>query len=110
MSLRIWTRAAPRPSERLTPDSRIAAGATIEVSFMRLFLRPFGRPSRSYGKPGPAVQPFRLAIMALACLAAVTAMLTAGHATDRLVRIVVLGDSLSAGFGLAAQDALPAKL
>src|SRR5204863_7200577 len=25
-------------------------------------------------------------------------------------RIVVLGDSLSAGFGLAAQDALPAKL
>jgi len=26
------------------------------------------------------------------------------------VRIVVLGDSLSAGFGLAAQDALPAKL
>jgi acyl-CoA thioesterase-1 len=31
-------------------------------------------------------------------------------AQERPVRIVVLGDSLSAGFGLAAQDALPAKL
>ena len=39
-------------------------------------------------------------------------MLTAGvsGAADRPIRIVVLGDSLSAGFGLAAQDALPAKL
>lgn len=35
---------------------------------------------------------------------------TLGLAADRPVRIVVLGDSLSAGFGLAAQDALPAKL
>jgi acyl-CoA thioesterase-1 len=34
----------------------------------------------------------------------------AAHAVDRPVRIVVLGDSLSAGFGLAAPDALPAKL
>lgn len=32
------------------------------------------------------------------------------HAADRPVRIVVLGDSLSAGLGLAAGDALPAKL
>ena len=32
------------------------------------------------------------------------------HAADRPVRIVVLGDSLSAGFGLTAGDALPAKL
>ncbi|MEJ0074227.1 MAG: arylesterase [Alphaproteobacteria bacterium] len=31
-------------------------------------------------------------------------------AAERPVRIVVLGDSLSAGFGLPAQDALPAKL
>jgi acyl-CoA thioesterase-1 len=39
-------------------------------------------------------------------------MLTAGvsGAAERPIRIVVLGDSLSAGFGLAAQDALPAKL
>ncbi len=32
------------------------------------------------------------------------------QAADRPVRIVVLGDSLSAGFGLSAADALPAKL
>jgi acyl-CoA thioesterase-1 len=36
-------------------------------------------------------------------------MLTA-QAQEKPVRIVVLGDSLSAGFGLAASDALPAKL
>jgi acyl-CoA thioesterase-1 len=42
----------------------------------------------------------------------VAAMVTAvpGMAAERPVRIVVLGDSLSAGFGLAIQDALPAKL
>ena len=33
-----------------------------------------------------------------------------GHAAERPVRIVVLGDSLSAGYGLAANEALPAKL
>jgi acyl-CoA thioesterase-1 len=32
------------------------------------------------------------------------------HAAERPVRIVVLGDSLSAGAGLSAQDALPARL
>jgi acyl-CoA thioesterase-1 len=41
---------------------------------------------------------------------AIAAMLTMAQAADRPVRIVVLGDSLSAGFGLAASDALPAKL
>jgi acyl-CoA thioesterase-1 len=32
------------------------------------------------------------------------------QAADRPLRVVVLGDSLSAGFGLSAADALPAKL
>jgi len=36
-------------------------------------------------------------------------MLTAS-AAERPIRIVVLGDSLAAGFGLAAPEALPAKL
>src|SRR5882757_5204895 len=108
MSLRICTRAASRPSERLTPDSRIAAGRAIEVSFMRSFLRPVGVRPRSYGKPGRPVQHW-LAIMALACFASIAGALSAAEA-DRPVRIVVLGDSLSAGLGLAAPDALPAKL
>ena len=37
-------------------------------------------------------------------------MLGGAQAADRPVRIVVLGDSLSAGLGLPAQDTLPAKL
>ena len=37
-------------------------------------------------------------------------MLSAAAAAERPIRIVVLGDSLAAGFGLAAPDALPAKL
>src|SRR4051794_21157762 len=107
MSLRIWTRAAPRPSDRLTPVSRIAGGATIEVSFMQDVLRPLRRPRRSYGKPGGAVQRLRRAASALGFLAT---LMSPAAAADPPIRVVVLGDSLSAGFGLAAQDALPAKL
>jgi acyl-CoA thioesterase I len=78
---------------------------------MQDVLRRSGRPSRSYGKPGRAVQPFRLATVALACFALFAlALPERGRAADRPIRIVVLGDSLSAGFGLAVQDALPAKL
>jgi acyl-CoA thioesterase-1 len=48
--------------------------------------------------------------MALACFASIAGALSAAGAADRPVRIVVLGDSLSAGLGLAANEALPAKL
>jgi acyl-CoA thioesterase-1 len=51
--------------------------------------------------------------MALACFASIAGALSAAAAAekaDRPVRIVVLGDSLSAGLGLSAPDALPAKL
>jgi acyl-CoA thioesterase I len=51
--------------------------------------------------------------MALACFASIAGALSAEAAAekaDRPVRIVVLGDSLSAGLGLAANEALPAKL
>lgn len=67
---------------------------------------------RSYGKAAGRVQRFSAGILALACFAFVSGMLMAesSHAADRPVRIVVLGDSLSAGYGLAAADALPAKL
>lgn len=82
---------------------------------MSSFLRapgPANAGSRSYGKAGGPVQPVRRAIVALACFAFVAAILTArpGDAADRPTRIVVLGDSLSAGFGLAANEALPARL
>jgi acyl-CoA thioesterase-1 len=74
---------------------------------MRLDLRPFGRPSRSYGKLASPVQRLRRAVTALALLAMPIAPV---QAAEQPVRIVVLGDSLSAGFGLAANEALPAKL
>lgn len=50
--------------------------------------------------------------MALACFASIAGALSAAAAekAGRPVRIVVLGDSLSAGLGLAANEALPAKL
>jgi acyl-CoA thioesterase I len=47
--------------------------------------------------------------MALACFASIAGALSAAEA-GRPVRIVVLGDSLSAGLGLAANEALPARL
>jgi acyl-CoA thioesterase-1 len=68
-----------------------------------------GHADRSYGKPARPVQRSWLATVALACFAIIAAALTAG-AAERPLRIVVLGDSLAAGFGLAASDALPAKL
>jgi acyl-CoA thioesterase-1 len=40
----------------------------------------------------------------------VVAPVGAISAADRPVRVVVLGDSLTAGFGLSAEDAFPAKL
>ena len=53
------------------------------------------------------VQPLRRAVTALAFA---VMSIAPGHAAEQPVRIVVLGDSLSAGFSLSAQDALPAKL
>jgi len=51
--------------------------------------------------------------MAMACFASIAGVLSAAgaaRAADGPVRIVALGDSLSAGLGLSASDALPAKL
>ena len=79
------------------------AGAENEVSFMQSFARPGA--SRSYGKPTRPVQS-RRAVLA----GALAALAMPAAAADRTFRIVVLGDSLSAGYGLSAQDALPAKL
>ena len=67
-----------------------------------------GRASlRSYGGWAPWVQSFVLmaAVLALALPTGAPAA-----APDRPVRIVALGDSLTAGLDLAAADAFPAKL
>jgi acyl-CoA thioesterase I len=61
--------------------------------------------------PGAPVQRTAcFALFTLVCSALFLGIPAVSAADNRPVRIVVLGDSLSAGFGLGAQDALPAKL
>src|SRR5581483_5947149 len=63
---------------------------------------------RSYVRNPVGVK--RLAIVALVTMFCALLPALASWAADRPITIVVLGDSLSAGFGLPAQDAFPAKL
>ena len=67
-----------------------------------------GRPTllRSYGSCGARVQTFALVAIALALALPVRAPAVA----DQPVRIVALGDSLTAGLGLPADRAFPARL
>ena len=69
---------------------------------------PHGLRPRSYGNPATPVQ--RLAVLALVTFVCGLAPSDAQTAAERPVKIVVLGDSLSAGFGLPADAAFPAKL
>jgi acyl-CoA thioesterase I len=62
---------------------------------------------RSYGSWTLLVQTFALIVATLVLAAAPGA---SAAAADRPVRIVALGDSLTAGLGLAANEAFPAKL
>src|ERR1039457_3066567 len=62
---------------------------------------------RSYGRLATRVQ--RLAAMVMVTFVCGLAPL-GGHAADQPVKIVVLGDSLSAGFGLPVNAAFPARL
>src|SRR5579862_5788643 len=78
------------------------AGAASEGAFMR-FDR--SRP-RSYGAKLAPVQRF----VAAAAVAALCLFAPAGAGADeRPIRIVVLGDSLSAGYGLAAGAGVPER-
>src|SRR5262245_5010344 len=62
-------------------------------------------PLRSYGAWARLVQGCVLVALALA-----TALAQPGIAAERPVRIVALGDSLTAGLGLPANAAFPVKL
>src|SRR6188508_2528763 len=105
MPLRIWTRAAPRPSERWTPSNAMAGVTATEVSFMGYCARSrVPSASRSYGKPGRLVQRLAAALV-IAVFAGGSVM-----AADKPVKIVALGDSLVAGYGLPANAAFPVQL
>jgi acyl-CoA thioesterase-1 len=62
--------------------------------------------SRSYGENFTRVQLLLALAVTFACVWAPAA----GFAADKAVKIVVLGDSLSAGLGLPAEAAFPARL
>ena len=67
-------------------------------------------PSRSYGKDGRRVHSAKAAAFALIACAALLGGLVTAAAADRPVKIVALGDSLTAGYGLSRPDAFPAQL
>ena len=67
-------------------------------------------PSRSYGKGSRRVHSAKAAAFALIACAALLSGLVTADAADCPVRIVALGDSLTAGYGLSRQDAFPAQL
>jgi acyl-CoA thioesterase-1 len=69
---------------------------------------PHSSSPRSYGRLATRVQ--RLAALALVTFVCALVPAGARAADERPVKIVVLGDSLSAGFGLPADAAFPAKL
>src|SRR5580693_2187554 len=97
------------------PVSAIAlAGPPVEVSFMWPFrsrpepVCPEHGPAafRSYGKWAGRVQMLVLA----AIVAAVTPAAAQPVGAGRPLKIVALGDSLTAGLGLPADAAFPARL
>jgi acyl-CoA thioesterase-1 len=87
-----------------------------EMSSMKLFRTRLPAATicsvghRSYGSASHMVQTFITAIgLTIAC-AVLLATAPYAVAAERPVKIVVLGDSLTAGFGLPVEDAFPAKL
>jgi acyl-CoA thioesterase-1 len=66
--------------------------------------------SRSYGKRDAGVHSLRAAAFALIGCGMLLAGVFPAAAADRPVKIVALGDSLTAGYGLVRQDAFPEQL
>src|SRR4051812_37728482 len=103
ISLRICTRAAPEPSERLTFEMAMLSGSrpANEEGSMRLSM------ARSYGTSAALVEGQRrifahmlvLSLLFFGLAAPALAQTPAGQG-GKPIRMVVLGDSLSAGLGL----------
>src|SRR5258707_985417 len=106
------TRAAPAPSERLTLEIKMVSGSrpASEVGSMKLSM------ARSYGSFAAGVERqvrsfVHMLVLGMLLLAPGTAFApTVAAAQTRPIKMVVLGDSLSAGLGLSASSAFPARL
>src|SRR5215472_8249810 len=126
MSLRICTRAAPRPSERLTPVRAAASPARRrpEMSFIGSVgsakvtasshcneTPPWRQASlrsssaRSYGLRRSFYQ-----IVAVCCVLLFGAISPQLARAETAIHLVALGDSLTAGYGLAAKDGFVPRL
>src|ERR1700683_3546494 len=111
MSRRIWPRAPPRPSDRLTPLRATASPAEEgpEMSFMCLNgQRPSSsaRP-RSYGWGLALLQ---IGAMALCGVALIAAARVQPVNAESPVKVVGVGDSLTAGYGLPDKDGFVPRL
>src|SRR5271168_1049914 len=102
MSRRIWTRPAPRPSERLTPRSAMASLTTgyLEMSSML----PTGPRLRSYALWPGLVQ------IAMFCFGLATPAPAQIGIPFGPYQVVALGDSLTAGYGLPLADGFVPRL
>src|SRR5262245_21626351 len=121
MSFRICTRAAPRPSERLTPSLVTASPANRrpEMSFMA----STGSAKTTASSHWNETPPWRQArvrsygmhrrfyqIIALYCALLFGAVNPPFATAETPVHVMVLGDSLTAGYGLAVKDGFVSQL
>src|SRR5215211_6070701 len=110
-SFRMCTRAAPEPSDRLTFEMEMVSGSrpASDEGSMRLSM------ARSYGTSAGAVERHgrmfaHLLVLGLSMMAIAPAFAQAPAPETKPIKMVVLGDSLSAGFGLPAPAAFPERL
>src|SRR6185437_1808514 len=112
ISFRIWTRAAPEPSERLTFRIEMVSGSrpANDEGLMRLSMaRSYGTFARQVERRLPAF--VHILVLGVALMTAATALAQTQTAAEaKPIKMVVLGDSLSAGLGLSASAAFPQRL
>src|ERR1700758_4624334 len=128
MSLSICRRAAPRPSERLTPSMLTASPANRrpDMSFMgstgSAKVTPSSHRNEKWPETWPGIWPGRPArvrsyglrsyglhvafyqIIAACCALLFCAINPSFAIAETLLHVVALGDSLTAGLGLPAKD------
>src|SRR6185437_10333221 len=112
ISFRMCTRAAPVPSERLTLEMAMVSGsrpANDEGSMRLSMVRSYGT-SAARVEGGTALLVHILVLMVALMTAPMALAQAPAPPATRPVKMVVLGDSLSAGLGLQASAAFPARL